>query len=87
MFSRIACALAVGAALSFGCAHEEAVSSDVQLTSAPVNLYNYPSVVYQGHPVYYYRGYWYFHDNGDWHYYVHEPQVLYQIRMQHPEWR
>lgn len=71
--------LCILAALAGGCAAHVRPAT-VELTSVPLAIETYPSVVYEGRPVYLYEGRWYFRDGGTWHYYEKEPPALYRQR-------
>jgi hypothetical protein len=49
-------------------------------TSAPVDIETYPSVVYEGQPVYFYGDHWWHRDGGNWAYYHDEPAELHRQR-------
>src|ERR1019366_6736709 len=63
----------------------EAVESDVSYDAGPpvVDIETYPSVVYEGMPVYYVGGMWYRHDARGWGSYRTEPAELGRQRQQH----
>jgi hypothetical protein len=50
------------------------------VTSAPVDIETYPSVVYDGQPVYFYGDHWWHRDGGRWSYYHDEPAELHRQR-------
>jgi hypothetical protein len=53
----------------------------VEVTSAPADIYTYPSVVYQGRPTYWVQGRWVYRDpGGRWMHYRREPPELYRQR-------
>ena len=56
----------------------ESVETDVAYDDAPPvdDVEDYPSVVYEGAPVYYVGGVWYRHDPRGWGVYRREPQAL-----------
>ena len=69
----------------------EGVSDDVAYDETPPvdDIETYPSVIYDGVPVYYFGGMWYRHDSRGWGTYRHEPQELSRQRGQHerdPRW-
>jgi len=69
----------------------DGVSADVAYDQAPPvdDIETYPSVVYEGVPVYYVGGMWYRHDSRGWGAYSREPQELARQRGQHerdPRW-
>ncbi|MFI5302310.1 MAG: hypothetical protein ACHREM_29815, partial [Polyangiales bacterium] len=49
-------------------------------TSAPVDIETYPSVVYEGQPVYFYGDRWWYRSGGNWAYYREEPVELHRQR-------
>jgi hypothetical protein len=49
-------------------------------TSAPVDIETYPSVVYEGQPVYFYGDHWWHRDGARWSYYRDEPAELHRQR-------
>lgn len=51
-----------------------------EATYVPPRIETYPSVVYEGRPVYYVDGYWYVHEGPGWMYYRQEPPELYRQR-------
>jgi hypothetical protein len=51
-----------------------------EVTAAPVDIETYPSVVYDGQPVYFYGDRWWRRDGGRWTYYHDEPAELYRRR-------
>jgi hypothetical protein len=88
MLSRVLSLVAVCAALSFGCAHEQTATSSLEVTSAPVDFTVYPHVMYEGHTTYLVHGVWYFQDErGQWLRYTEEPLELRGVRQAHPEWQ
>jgi hypothetical protein len=50
------------------------------VTSAPADVETYPSVYYEGRPVYYYGDHWWFRDGSRWGYYRSEPEYLHRQR-------
>jgi hypothetical protein len=50
------------------------------VTSAPVDIDTYPSVVYEGQPVYFYGDHWWHRDGAGWAYYHDEPAELHAQR-------
>lgn len=63
-----------------GC-HAHTEPAYVEARVAPVGVYHYPWVYYEGRPVYLIDGRWYFHDGRRWRYYRQEPRVLYRERL------
>ncbi len=49
-------------------------------TSAPVDIETYPSVAYEGQPVYFYGNRWWHRDGARWDYYREEPAELHRQR-------
>jgi hypothetical protein len=67
------------------------VETDVAYEDAPPvdDIEDYPSVEYEGAPVFYVGGVWYRHDRRGWGVYRREPQALSERRAQHerdPRW-
>jgi hypothetical protein len=50
------------------------------VSSAPVNIETYPSVVYEGHPAYFYGDHWWYCSGSSWSYYHSEPAELHRQR-------
>ena len=50
------------------------------VTSAPVDIETYPSVSYEGRPVYFYGDRWWYRDGRRWTYYRDEPVQLHRER-------
>ncbi len=78
----------IGAAIAFaasavaGCyaSAEPPAVGYAEVTSAPVDIETYPSVVYEGQPVYFYGDRWWHRDGGSWTYYRDEPAELHRQR-------
>ncbi len=51
-----------------------------ETTAAPVDIETYPSVVYDGQPVYFYGDHWWHRDGSRWTYYRDEPAELHRQR-------
>ena len=49
-------------------------------TDAPADIETYPSVVYEGRPVYFVNDRWYYRQGPEWVYYRREPAPLYRQR-------
>jgi hypothetical protein len=54
--------------------------AETTITAAPVDIDTYPSVVYEGRPVYFYGDRWWYRDGGRWTYYHREPTELHRQR-------
>ena len=54
--------------------------SYTETTAAPVDIETYPSVVYEGQPVYFYGDRWWHRDGARWSAYQTEPAELHQQR-------
>jgi hypothetical protein len=70
--------LAVAAVALPGCyaTEDPAPVGYVETTAAPVDIETYPSVVYEGQPVYFYGDRWWHRDGRGWTYYRDEPGEL-----------
>jgi len=74
--------LAAGAiALGTASCYAYAEPAYVEARYVPDYVYSYPSVYYEGRPVYLIDGRWYFDRGGRWVYYRDEPDVLYRQRV------
>jgi hypothetical protein len=51
-----------------------------EVTSAPVDIETYPSVVYEGRPTYFYGDRWWYRDGARWSSYQSEPSELHRQR-------
>jgi hypothetical protein len=74
-------AAALAAAATTGCyAYAEPDVGYAEVTSAPVDIETYPSVTYEGRPVYLYQDRFWYRDGGRWAYYRSEPEALHRQR-------
>jgi hypothetical protein len=77
---KVAMGVAAATVALGGCAVYGQPVGYVGVTSAPYDVYGYPSTYYEGRTVYLVGDRWMYNDGGRWLYYVHEPPFLYRQR-------
>jgi hypothetical protein len=74
--ARIAVLVLAALAASLAGCYAETPVGYAETTGAPVDIETYPSVIYEGQPVYYYGDHWWHREGGRWTYYRTEPAEL-----------
>jgi hypothetical protein len=73
-------AVALAVFVFSGCYTEPAVGYAEVTSGPPAEIDTYPSVVYEGRPVYFDGGRWWYRDGARWAYYRNEPAELHRRR-------